>query len=125
MHRTEPFCREAGTGPGVVCIHANASTSGQWRGLMERLAPRYHVFAPDTTYSLPIRTALEKALTGTRTGLSNLATSSRLLNPSSSGPARLAHSSVIPTAPQSRSLRRWHIPGVYPPWSCTNRLCLR
>ena len=32
----EPFFREAGTGPGVVCLHANASTSGQWRGLMER-----------------------------------------------------------------------------------------
>ena len=23
-----PFVREAGTGPGVVCLHANASTSG-------------------------------------------------------------------------------------------------
>ena len=44
----EPFVREAGTGPGVVCLHANASTSGQWRGLMERLAPRFHVFAPDS-----------------------------------------------------------------------------
>ncbi len=32
----EPFFREAGTGPGVVCLHSNASTSGQWRGLMDR-----------------------------------------------------------------------------------------
>src|SRR5262245_51844878 len=44
----EPFVREAGTGPGVVCVHANASTSGQWRGLMDRLAPKFHVFAPDS-----------------------------------------------------------------------------
>jgi pimeloyl-ACP methyl ester carboxylesterase len=44
----EPFVREAGAGPGVVCTHANASTSGQWRGLMDRLAPRFHVFAPDS-----------------------------------------------------------------------------
>ncbi|HVL34945.1 MAG TPA: alpha/beta fold hydrolase, partial [Burkholderiales bacterium] len=42
-----PFFREAGSGPGVVCLHANASTSGQWRELMERLAPRCHVLAPD------------------------------------------------------------------------------
>jgi len=44
----EPFFREAGTGPGVVCIHSNASTSGQWRGLMDLLAPRFHVLAPDS-----------------------------------------------------------------------------
>src|SRR5262245_33533753 len=44
----EPFVREAGTGPGVVCLHANASTSGQWRGLMDLLAPRFRVFAPDS-----------------------------------------------------------------------------
>ena len=45
---TEPFFREAGTGLGVVCLHANASTSGQWRGLMDRLAPKFHVLAPDS-----------------------------------------------------------------------------
>jgi pimeloyl-ACP methyl ester carboxylesterase len=45
---TDPFFREAGSGPGVVCIHANASNSGQWRGLMDVLAPRYRVFAPDS-----------------------------------------------------------------------------
>jgi pimeloyl-ACP methyl ester carboxylesterase len=48
MHQPETFFREAGTGPGVVCIHANASTSGQWRELMERLAPEFHVLAPDS-----------------------------------------------------------------------------
>jgi pimeloyl-ACP methyl ester carboxylesterase len=46
--QTEPFFREAGTGPGVVCTHANASTSGQWRGLMDLLAPKFHVLAPDS-----------------------------------------------------------------------------
>lgn len=48
MHQPEPFFREAGTGPGVVCIHSNASTCGQWRGLMELLAPAFHVLAPDS-----------------------------------------------------------------------------
>lgn len=43
-----PFVREAGTGPTVVCLHANASTSGQWRGLMELLAPAHQVLAPDS-----------------------------------------------------------------------------
>jgi len=48
MHRREPFFREAGNGSGVVCLHSNASTSGQWRGLMDRLAPKFRVFAPDS-----------------------------------------------------------------------------
>jgi pimeloyl-ACP methyl ester carboxylesterase len=43
-----PFFREAGAGPGVVCLHANSSSLGQWRGLMEALAPRFHVLAADT-----------------------------------------------------------------------------
>jgi pimeloyl-ACP methyl ester carboxylesterase len=43
-----PFYREAGAGPGVVCLHSNASTSGQWRALMERLAPKFHVVAADS-----------------------------------------------------------------------------
>ena len=43
-----PFFREAGNGPGVVCIHCNASSSSQWRPLMDRLAPRHRVLAPDT-----------------------------------------------------------------------------
>ncbi|MEO8080601.1 MAG: alpha/beta hydrolase [Caldimonas sp.] len=47
MAPPEPFCREAGSGPGVVCLHSNASSSAQWRALIERLAPRHHVFAPD------------------------------------------------------------------------------
>ena len=44
----EPFFREVGDGPGVVCLHTNASASGQWRGLMELLAPRFRVVAPDS-----------------------------------------------------------------------------
>ena len=46
-YRAEPFVREAGTGPGVVLLHANASTGGQWRSLMDLLAPHYRVLAPD------------------------------------------------------------------------------
>jgi pimeloyl-ACP methyl ester carboxylesterase len=45
--RPVPSFREAGAGPGVVCLHANASTSTQWRGLMDALAPRFRVIAPD------------------------------------------------------------------------------
>ncbi|AGW90816.1 hypothetical protein N234_12310 [Ralstonia pickettii DTP0602] len=48
MPQHEPFFREAGAGPGVVCIHSNASNSGQWRALMEHLAPKFHVLAPDS-----------------------------------------------------------------------------
>jgi len=48
MLHPELFHREAGVGPGVVCIHSNASTSGQWRGLIDLLAPRFHVLAPDS-----------------------------------------------------------------------------
>ncbi len=43
-----PFFREAGSGPGVVCVHSNASSSGQWRGLMDLLAPKFRVLAPDS-----------------------------------------------------------------------------
>ncbi len=43
-----PFFREVGSGPGVVCLHANASTSSQWRALMESLAPKFHVLAADS-----------------------------------------------------------------------------
>lgn len=48
MRQREPFFREAGTGPGIVCTHSNASTSAQWRGLMELLAPKFRVLAPDS-----------------------------------------------------------------------------
>jgi pimeloyl-ACP methyl ester carboxylesterase len=46
--RSDPFFREVGSGPGVVCLHANASTSSQWRALMDSLAPRFHVLAADS-----------------------------------------------------------------------------
>jgi pimeloyl-ACP methyl ester carboxylesterase len=42
-----PYLREAGTGPAVLCLHSNASTSGQWRALMERLSGRFRVIAVD------------------------------------------------------------------------------
>ena len=48
MEKPQPYFREAGAGPGVVCIHSNASTSAQWRGLLELLAPKFHVLAPDS-----------------------------------------------------------------------------
>lgn len=48
MAELAPFFREAGSGPGVVCVHSNASNSGQWRGLMDLLEPKFRVFAPDS-----------------------------------------------------------------------------
>ena len=48
MTHPKPFVREGGAGPRVVCIHANASSSSQWRGLIDLLSPRHHVIAPDS-----------------------------------------------------------------------------
>ena len=48
MPSPSPYVREAGAGPGVVCIHSNASSSAQWRGLMESLSPSHLVLAPDS-----------------------------------------------------------------------------
>lgn len=51
MSAPEPFVREAGAAPGaqpgVVCLHSNASSSSQWRALMDGLSPRHRVLAPD------------------------------------------------------------------------------
>ena len=44
----KPFVRESGAGLDVICLHSNASSSSQWRGLIERLSPYYHVLAPDS-----------------------------------------------------------------------------
>src|SRR5262245_43401285 len=43
-----PFVREVGSGTAVVCLHANASSSTQWRTLIDRLSPKYHVLSPDS-----------------------------------------------------------------------------
>ena len=48
MSNPDPFCRESGTGPAVVCLHSNASSSSQWRALMDTLAPHHRVLAPDS-----------------------------------------------------------------------------
>lgn len=48
MPSPTPYFREAGSGPGVVCLHANASSSSQWRALMDMLAPKFHVLAADS-----------------------------------------------------------------------------
>ena len=48
MSIVAPYFREAGSGPGVVCIHSNASSSAQWRGLMDLLSPSHRVIALDS-----------------------------------------------------------------------------
>lgn len=46
IHATPPY-REMGIGPTVLCIHSFASNQGQYRSLMQRLAPRFRVVAAD------------------------------------------------------------------------------
>jgi pimeloyl-ACP methyl ester carboxylesterase len=41
------YVREAGSGEPVVCLHASASSSAQWRPLMDRLAGRFRTLAVD------------------------------------------------------------------------------
>jgi pimeloyl-ACP methyl ester carboxylesterase len=47
MDRRVAYAREAGAGDPVVCIHASASSSAQWRPLIDRLAVRFRVLAVD------------------------------------------------------------------------------
>lgn len=42
-----PHFRSTGAGPGVVCLHANGSSSAQWRSLSDALSADHHVLAPD------------------------------------------------------------------------------
>ncbi len=48
MSEQEPYFREVGSGPSIVCMHANAGTSGQWRALMDLAAPKFRIFAVDS-----------------------------------------------------------------------------
>lgn len=47
MNLSTPHVRASGAGPAVVCPHANASTSSQWRDLTDALSARHRVLAPD------------------------------------------------------------------------------
>ena len=47
MTAARAFVREAGAGPAVVCIHASASSSAQWRPLMDRLSGHFRTLAVD------------------------------------------------------------------------------
>lgn len=51
MGSIDPYFREAGLGPAVICIHSGYGSSGQWRALMERLADRFRVIACDMSGS--------------------------------------------------------------------------
>jgi pimeloyl-ACP methyl ester carboxylesterase len=48
MQSAKPFIRDQGSGPGVLCLHSNASTSSQWRALGSLLSPRHRVIAIDS-----------------------------------------------------------------------------
>jgi pimeloyl-ACP methyl ester carboxylesterase len=41
------YFRESGSGEALVCLHSSASSSGQWRALMESFSNRYRVLAAD------------------------------------------------------------------------------
>jgi pimeloyl-ACP methyl ester carboxylesterase len=47
MERRDAYVRDSGAGVPLVCIHASASSSGQWRPLMDRLAGRFRTLAVD------------------------------------------------------------------------------
>ena len=47
MERPRASFRESGRGTPVVCLHSSASSSAQWRPLMDRLGCRYHTLAAD------------------------------------------------------------------------------
>lgn len=47
MSAASAYFRESGSGETVICLHSSASSSGQWRALMESLSDRYRVLAPD------------------------------------------------------------------------------
>ena len=47
MQALTPFIRDQGRGPGVLCLHSNASSSSQWRQLSHLLSDRYRVLAVD------------------------------------------------------------------------------
>jgi pimeloyl-ACP methyl ester carboxylesterase len=47
MSFSKPQVSEAGSRPAVVCIHAEAASSSQWRSLVARLSASHRVFAPD------------------------------------------------------------------------------
>ncbi len=38
---------DQGSGEPAVLLHCSASSSGQWRGLIDRLSRRFRVIAPD------------------------------------------------------------------------------
>lgn len=48
MQSQTVFFHEVGSGASIVCLHSNASSSGQWRPLMDMLAPKFHVLAADS-----------------------------------------------------------------------------
>jgi pimeloyl-ACP methyl ester carboxylesterase len=47
----EPYFREVGTGPALICIHAGYGSSGQWRSLTECLASQFRVITCDMSSS--------------------------------------------------------------------------
>ncbi|NIS15134.1 MAG: alpha/beta hydrolase [candidate division Zixibacteria bacterium] len=47
MRNLKLYTNHYGEGLTVICLHSSASTSKQWRALIDKLADNYHVIAPD------------------------------------------------------------------------------
>ena len=47
MLAQHPYCREAGDGELIVCLHASTSSSRQWRDLMAHMGASHRIIAPD------------------------------------------------------------------------------
>ncbi len=65
MTSAVPYFREVGTGPGVVCLHSNASSSAQRHALMNSLAPTHQVLAdvkPAAVVDMPMVSVLLREL---------------------------------------------------------------
>ena len=111
--------REAGTGPGVVRLHSNASTSAQWHNLMNQLSPQFHVLAPDLLDA-------GKGPAWPANQAVSLGDEVRLLETvfARAGVTRWSWS-AIPTARQRRGWLPWPAPAASAPWFCTSRRCSR
>ena len=47
MDNIQPHVIDAGSGPVILCLHSSTGSGKQWNSLIERLAKKYRVIAPD------------------------------------------------------------------------------
>ena len=117
MQPALPYVREIGSGPEVVCIHCNASSSAQWRALADLISAKHRVLTPDlygSGKSPDWHCDREIALLDEVKFVERF--SGRLVT--------LLSSSATPTARRSRCWRRFENPAAFVRSSCMSRPCL-